>query len=512
MSGLAASASASAAASPNGTLTKPGVNGPKPSRASGSPENETIVVVRPWKFAVADDDRRAARRHALDLVAPLARGLDRGLDGLGAGVHRQHAILARKCRELAGERPELVVMERAARERHAIELRLGGRDKPRVAVAEVQRGVRGERVEVAAAAVVAHPAALGARDRDGERVVVVRGVALGNVRGARFRGEGVLAAQPLAADQRKLPARPLAADPRKGLLAARPLAADPREGLLPAPARFLRPAEPHVERERQATRPAAGLEELRDVDDHGVEPAGAQLAIEARRARRHDDGPPDRDGVRAERRRLVVGQRYRVGHERRDRPRALVVERARRVQRRVRIERAEHDVDVVVARVGELDGQDRPGHHAREIDVRRERRARAMPGDERLAERQRVTRALLGDRLGQLADREAVLAKPALGVGRLGSPLRVAHPRRHERVAVDDPEVRREDEVRQAGLRAEHLDLRARLAQGGHEPVPLALRALAVDGDREIHPRVDRVGDVEVLRRAHEKAPAPGEI
>jgi len=39
-----------AAASPNGTDTKPGVNGPNPSRADASSLNPTIVVVRPWKL------------------------------------------------------------------------------------------------------------------------------------------------------------------------------------------------------------------------------------------------------------------------------------------------------------------------------------------------------------------------------------------------------------------------------------------------------------------------------
>ena len=44
-------AASSAAASPYGTDTNPGVNGPKSSRASGSVENPTMVVVRPWKLS-----------------------------------------------------------------------------------------------------------------------------------------------------------------------------------------------------------------------------------------------------------------------------------------------------------------------------------------------------------------------------------------------------------------------------------------------------------------------------
>ena len=50
------------ARSPYGTTRNPGVNGPKPSRASGSVEKLTIVVVRPWKLSVRDDDLRPVRR------------------------------------------------------------------------------------------------------------------------------------------------------------------------------------------------------------------------------------------------------------------------------------------------------------------------------------------------------------------------------------------------------------------------------------------------------------------
>jgi hypothetical protein len=42
-----------AAASPYGTIRKPGVNGPKPARATGSVEKLMIVVVRPWKLPSA---------------------------------------------------------------------------------------------------------------------------------------------------------------------------------------------------------------------------------------------------------------------------------------------------------------------------------------------------------------------------------------------------------------------------------------------------------------------------
>lgn len=46
-------ASASAVRSPYGTISNPGVYGPKSSRASWSVEKLMIVVVRPWKLFAA---------------------------------------------------------------------------------------------------------------------------------------------------------------------------------------------------------------------------------------------------------------------------------------------------------------------------------------------------------------------------------------------------------------------------------------------------------------------------
>ncbi len=43
-------AAAKASKSPNGTTRKPGANGPKPPRASGSVLKPTMPSVRPWKL------------------------------------------------------------------------------------------------------------------------------------------------------------------------------------------------------------------------------------------------------------------------------------------------------------------------------------------------------------------------------------------------------------------------------------------------------------------------------
>ncbi len=65
----------------------------------------------------ADDDLGLAVGNAFDLVAPLARGLDRGLDGLGAGVHGQRHVEAGEVVQFFVEQRQLVVAEGARGQR-----------------------------------------------------------------------------------------------------------------------------------------------------------------------------------------------------------------------------------------------------------------------------------------------------------------------------------------------------------------------------------------------------------
>ena len=102
------------------------------------------------EVALHGDDRGLAGRDALDLVAPLAADLDRGLDGLGAGVHRQDHVLAGQAAQRLGEAAELVVEEGAAGQRQAPELLARDRDEALVGVAEVEGGVARQAVEEAA--------------------------------------------------------------------------------------------------------------------------------------------------------------------------------------------------------------------------------------------------------------------------------------------------------------------------------------------------------------------------
>ena len=62
------------------------------------------------KVSGCDDDLGAVARHALDLIAPAARRLDRGLDRFGAGIHRQGGIKAGQPGQLGKERAQPVAV------------------------------------------------------------------------------------------------------------------------------------------------------------------------------------------------------------------------------------------------------------------------------------------------------------------------------------------------------------------------------------------------------------------
>src|SRR5690606_12857735 len=130
------------------------------------------------EVAVGHDDGGAVGRDALDLVAPLAGYFEPGLDRLGAGVHGQDEVLARQRGEIANERAQHVVVESAAGQRQPVELGLDRRDDLRVPMPEVEGGVRGQTVEIAAAFDVGDPGALRVCRHDGQRVVIVRGMLL----------------------------------------------------------------------------------------------------------------------------------------------------------------------------------------------------------------------------------------------------------------------------------------------------------------------------------------------
>ena len=124
----------------------------------------------------ADDDLGLALGNALDLVAPLARGLDGGLDRLGAGVHGQRHVEAGQLVQFLVEQRQLVVAKGARGQRDLVRLLDHGLQNLGMAVSLVDGRVGGQAIEIAIAFDVVHPDALGALDDDVERMIVVSSV------------------------------------------------------------------------------------------------------------------------------------------------------------------------------------------------------------------------------------------------------------------------------------------------------------------------------------------------
>ena len=129
----------------------------------------------PVKVVGGAEDEGLALLDALDLVGPLAGDLDGGLDGLGARVHGQHHVEAEDAADLLGPHGEHVVVEGARAQGQAAGLLGQGAHQLRVAVALVDGAVGGQEVEVVLALGVPDMDPLGAREHDGEWVVVVGG-------------------------------------------------------------------------------------------------------------------------------------------------------------------------------------------------------------------------------------------------------------------------------------------------------------------------------------------------
>src|ERR1700751_322403 len=125
------------------------------------------------KIVGADDDLGLPLRHALDLVTPLAHGLDRALYRLGTAVHWQHLVGAGKLCDLFVKGGQLVVVEGAGGQRQFTRLFHHSGQDLRMAVALVHRRICGEAIEITVALRIPQPDAFAARQNDAERLVVL---------------------------------------------------------------------------------------------------------------------------------------------------------------------------------------------------------------------------------------------------------------------------------------------------------------------------------------------------
>jgi hypothetical protein len=95
----------------------------------------------PVKVLLHREDQSLILWDSLDLVSPLARDLDCGLNSLSARVHRQNHVEAEKLGGILGEAWEYIVVESTTAKRQPRSLLSQGLDKLRVAVALVDSAV-----------------------------------------------------------------------------------------------------------------------------------------------------------------------------------------------------------------------------------------------------------------------------------------------------------------------------------------------------------------------------------
>ena len=123
-----------------------------------------------------DDDGAPVLGQTLDPPTPAARHLERCLNRLRAGIHRQHKVFAGQGGEITGERAELIGVERPRGERQRVQLPLRRRHEPWMPVPEVERRIAGQRIEIAPPLHIPHEGTLAAGDDDIQRAVVARGI------------------------------------------------------------------------------------------------------------------------------------------------------------------------------------------------------------------------------------------------------------------------------------------------------------------------------------------------
>ena len=138
---------------------------------------------RPMLFVLNLGDDEAAdldsavARHALDEIAPPARGLDGGLDRFGSGVHRQRRIEPGQPGEFGKEGSEAIVVISPRRDREAMGLCRERRQDARMSVAVTGGRIGTHHVDIAPSGNIPQIGPFSAREHHGKRFVIVGAVA-----------------------------------------------------------------------------------------------------------------------------------------------------------------------------------------------------------------------------------------------------------------------------------------------------------------------------------------------
>ena len=253
-----------------------------------------------------------------------------------------------------------------------------------------------------------------------------------------------------------------------------------------------------------------GFAEFGHVHRHRREAAGRELGRQGHRLGGQDDVISVAHRVQAEHRGIFVGGLDELGEARLEGGPASVVEGGRVVGGGARVEHAQRRVQVVEPGVHQAEADHRQPEQLLEFVPDLRVAAESVPGQDHPARMHDVPLTLV-DQPRLVHRRETAAAEPVQVGGSFRGPLRVAELGPQDGAADDGGTVGREDHVRQAGAGVDELDRVAERAVGIAQQLPLEHGPGGVHRFPAGHPGVDGVLHREMVRRAHQVGPGPGQ-
>ncbi len=236
------------------------------------------------------------------------------------------------------------------------------------------------------------------------------------------------------------------------------------------------------------------------------------LCIERRgepvRAGGHEHVTAVAHGVAAEHRRVLLVDEDRVRIPALEHGAAVFGEGAGEVDDLLVVQREQGGVEVVEARVDQLECHDLAPEDALHLAMRVDVGTEPGAAEDDVAGEHEV--ALTFVAVLRASHAEPAGAEPALVRPLLADPLGMPETGEQRDTVDDERAVGREDHVRQAPLGCDRLDEVPGMLVGGAELLPLRHGTIRVRRQLGVHPGIDRVDHGEVCGRAHEKTPRLG--
>jgi len=260
-----------------------------------------------------------------------------------------------------------------------------------------------------------------------------------------------------------------------------------------------------AQEKRHALRRAAGFQELIHIHRVGLEAMLPEGLLEANAPRVQDNVLADHDRIAREAEGFLFVHDDPDWKVRLDHPAGVFIERWGEVGESPLVERAETGIQVVEARVAQVEGKRAQPEEVRHGVVRTDIRPEMVAGEEVAPYREGVAFTLKVEVSGQRDDAVTMLGEPLVEVGLFLLALGKAEAAGNEGIADGQTGIRGKDKVREARARRELQDL-CPGARDEHLPqrAPLLARARQHRRLVAVHPRVDLILHPEEIRGAHQ--------